>query len=176
MKISLYSITLINALLLSACSNAVEDVSQPPKNPTEVVDIKAPVILRTAPAANAANIDRFSSVSVSFSEKIDSASINEQSVKLFYLPAGQNQQLMKLNGNEGIKYSDPTLVISPEQPFIKGGLYQVRLLANSDSELSIKDPAGNALEANDQNIYYSWTFTISTVVQDTLTAISPLTN
>ncbi len=169
-----YALIILGIVVQSACNNSVEEVSRPVKIQPEVTDKQAPKITRVSPEKNAANVDKFNSISAVFNERLDENYINELSVRLFYIQDGQDPKPVQLNKQAGIKYTNTTLVITPEQPMVESGLYLVRLLANPDDSLSIRDIAGNVLEANEQNEYFSWSFTISADKQNALVSISPL--
>jgi len=103
------------------------------------VDRTAPAVVSTSPASNATNVPPSASVSVTFSEEIDPASLNVYS---FTVTGGG----YSVPGN--VTYSNKTATFVPSTALSKNTLYTVTLTT------AVRDLAGNHLADN-----YSWSFT-----------------
>ena len=104
------------------------------------VDRTAPTVVSISPASNATNIPSSASISVTFSEEIDPASLNPYSS--FTVTGGGYQ----VSGN--VTYSNKTATFVPYTALGRNTLYTVMLTT------TVSDLAGNHLAAN-----YSWSFT-----------------
>ncbi|HET8864541.1 MAG TPA: Ig-like domain-containing protein, partial [Gracilimonas sp.] len=95
-------------------------------------------IISTTPAADADNVPVNTSISVTFSESMDSTSINENTfiVKI---------DTVSISGT--LSYSDPTAVFKPSSPLGYGSTYHV--VISSD----VEDTLGNNLKNN-----FEWSF------------------
>jgi Big-like domain-containing protein/VCBS repeat protein/uncharacterized protein DUF3108/FG-GAP repeat protein len=103
------------------------------------VDRNAPTVVSTSPASNATNIPPSASISVTFSEEIDPASLNAYS---FTVTGGG----YSVPGN--VTYSNKTATFVPSSALSKGTLHTVTLTT------VVRDVAGNHLAGN-----YTWSFT-----------------
>lgn len=106
-----------------------------------VVDHIAPTVVSTSPTGNATNVLPSASISVTFSEDIDPASIDPFSS--FTISGGGGT----VAGN--VTYSNKTATFKPAGDLGRNTLYTATVTT------AIKDLAGNHLAGN-----YSWSFTI----------------
>lgn len=104
------------------------------------VDRTAPTVVSTAPAANATNVSTSASISVTFSEEMDPASLNPYSS--FTVSAGGSP----VSGN--LSYSNKTATFTPFAPLARGTVYTATLTT------AVTDVSGNHLSSS-----YSWSFT-----------------
>lgn len=117
-------------------------------------DTTPPTVTATTPTNNATGVSPNSSITVAFSEAIDSATINGNT---FELRNASNNTLVTAS----ITYnsSNNSAVLTPSIALVGNTIYTATVKGGT-TDLRVKDTAGNALAAN-----YSWSFT--TAVPDT---------
>ena len=127
-------------------------------------DTTLPTVTATTPANNATGVSSNSSITVAFSEAIDTATINSNT---FELRDASNSALVTAS----ITYnsSNNTALLTPTAALASNTTYTATL-KGSATDPRVKDTAGNALAAN-----YSWSFTTAApdTTPPTVTATNP---
>lgn len=125
------------------------------KKDTFVEDIgKCPIVVSTNPENAAINVAFNQKIEIVFNEKIDPASITEQSIALY----GAN----KIAGALSYDAATFTVRFSPTSPLLPNTTYTGKVLT------TIKDLNGNQLQTN-----YSWTFSTSNLLAPMVTFTDP---
>lgn len=157
-----YLIVFISLLLL-ACNNAVEKITRPEPTPPDVTGPK----VSTTPAANALNVSPNTVIRMVFDEPMDPRTLTADNVTVSKIyPDGRLPVPVEAApGAQGLVYikNDRTLIFTPATFLEAGAQYKVDLFADVGNKTGIKDEKNNVLVANN-GTYYSWIFTVSTVV------------
>lgn len=129
----------IGAAIILSCSSDKSKPTEPGDDTT------APTIVSTSPTSSATNVPISTSISATFSEAINSATVTATS---FTLSAG-------ITG--AVAYSDKVATFTPTTSLATGTQYTATL------STAIKDQSGNPLSGA-----YSWSFTTATAPGDTV--------
>lgn len=121
-----------------------------PGNTTPPADTTAPTVIYTSPAQNAANVAPNGAIAVTFSEKVDPATIAASFSVVD--PSGKAAA-----GTLSYDSSSTVVIFTPAAPGLLNGISYTATVTTA-----IKDVAGNALAAN-----YSWHFTTDASVDTT---------
>jgi WD40 repeat protein len=114
---------------------------------TYAADTTPPTVTATNPANGATGVNTAASISASFSEPVDSSTVNASTVVL--LDAANNQ----VSATVGYDASSRSAILKPTAPLTSGATYSMRLVGGA-TDPRIKDLAGNALAAP-----VTWSFT-----------------
>jgi len=132
MRIIIYAVMVLLAGLLVSCGGDDNGVDP---------DTTAPTVASIVPADGEENVPLNTVITVVFSEKIDSASVNETT----FVVSGN------IPGSIGL--TDKTATFTPDQDLAVNTTYAVSVTDD------IKDLAGNSMDSN-----YTWQFTTAEVV------------
>lgn len=143
----------IAAVLLTACGGGGGS-AEGTATSGAVKDVTAPTVTYMTPATGAAGVAIDSSVTVTFSEAID--------------PASLNQQTFTVSGIQGVVTYDPTskTAMFTHPPMSTNSTHTVTITRG------VKDPAGNSLASD-----YTWTFVTSSssdTIAPAVTSAAPM--
>jgi hypothetical protein len=114
---------------------------------TKVVDTTPPVVISTTPASDANQVDARSTLSVTFSEPMQAASINASTIVL--LDAGNNP----VPASVSYDMASYTATLTPNAP-LAGAATFTALVKGGSADPRVKDAAGNPMASD-----VSWSFT-----------------
>lgn len=115
-----------------------------------------PIVTATSPTANATNVSLTSSISATFNEKMNPATIHSTS---FTVVSGSTV----ISGS--ISYSDNTATFTPNSSLLSNTTYVCKVTTE------VKDERGNALQED-----YIWTFSTGTQLQPTIISTDPISD
>lgn len=146
LKKQITTLVLSIVVLFSACS---KDDFQ------ETIGV-CPIVTATSPTANATNVSLTSSISATFNEKMNPATIHSTS---FTVVSGSTG----ISGS--ISYSDHTATFAPNSSLLSNTNYVCKVTTEA------KDERGNALQED-----YIWTFSTGTQLQPTIISTDPISD
>ena len=123
---------------------------------TYTADTTAPTVTGVNPANNATNVSVTGPIKATFSEAMDAASINTNTVEL--RDAANNQVAATVNYDSVNKQA----VLTPNAPLLTSTVYTARVKGDA-AGARVKDLAGNALASD-----YVWSFTTAATSSTTL--------
>jgi hypothetical protein len=115
-----------------------------------------PIVTATSPTANATNVSLTSSISATFNEKMNPATIHSTS---FTVVSGSTG----ISGS--ISYSGNTATFTPNSSLLSNTTYVCKITTEA------KDERGNALQED-----YIWTFSTGTQLQPTIVSTDPISD
>jgi hypothetical protein len=115
-----------------------------------------PIVTATSPTANATNVSLTSSISATFNEKMNPATIHSTS---FTVVGGSTG----ISGS--ISYSGNTATFTPNSSLLSNTTYVCKVTTEA------KDERGNALQED-----YIWTFSTGTQLQPTIISTDPISD